>query len=109
MQIVVKNDVIMATHEDWQPKIAEKYPDCQVFWMDDPPIEYLAQGIDPRSPAQKAEYYKDQRRRAYPAIGDQLDEIFKAIVALPADNPLKVALSPWLGALQAVKDAYPKP
>lgn len=109
MQIVTKDGVILATHEDWQPKIDTKYPGCEVFWMDDPPIEYLAQGLDPRSPAQKAEYYKDQRRRAYPPVGDQLDKIFKGISALAADHPLKVALSSWLSALQAVKDAYPKP
>ena len=41
-----------------------------------------------------------QRDREYPAIGDQLDMIFKSGVLDGTD---------WAAAIQAVKDAHPKP
>jgi predicted phosphoribosyltransferase len=40
------------------------------------------------------------RQDAYPAIGDQLDMIFKSGVLDGTD---------WAAAIQAVKDAHPKP
>ena len=43
--------------------------------------------------------YAESRRNAYPAIGDQLDDLFKAGV-FSADMS---------SAIQAVKDLYPKP
>ena len=42
--------------------------------------------------------YRDKRKAEYPAIGDQLDALFKAGV-FPAD---------MAATIQAVKDKYPK-
>jgi hypothetical protein len=47
---------------------------------------------------QKTQYQQD-RKQAYPSIGDQLDALYKAGL-FPADMAAKI---------KAVKDAYPKP
>ena len=75
-----------------------------------------AEGIIPFTPEEEAEWvaeeaasaakqaalakieYQRQRATEYPAIGDQLDALFKAGV-FPAD---------MAAAIQAVKDKYPK-
>lgn len=44
--------------------------------------------------------YQRDRRAEYPSIGDQLDMIFKSGVLDGSD---------WAAAIQAVKDAHPKP
>lgn len=44
--------------------------------------------------------YIDNRLAEYPSIGDQLDMIFKSGVLDGSD---------WAAAIQAVKDAHPKP
>lgn len=41
--------------------------------------------------------YKEQRRKAYPSIPDQLDKIFHE------------GLDAWKAEIQAIKDLYPKP
>lgn len=50
------------------------------------------------------EKYKDDRRKAYPAIGDQLDMLWHSMDTL--EIPKSVA---FYDALKAVKDAHPKP
>lgn len=47
-----------------------------------------------------AQQYQRNRQAAYPSIGDQLDMIFKSGVLDGSD---------WAAAIQAVKDAHPKP
>jgi hypothetical protein len=46
-----------------------------------------------------AEFYKIERAKAYPSIGDQLDALFHAGVFPPE----------MAAEIQAVKDRYPKP
>jgi hypothetical protein len=46
-----------------------------------------------------AEFYRLQRAKAYPAIGDQLDALFHAGVFPPE----------MAAQIQAIKDLYPKP
>lgn len=51
-----------------------------------------------RNQKKKAQFqYKEQRANAYPAIEDQLDEIYHNGVAA------------WKVTIKAVKDTYPKP
>ena len=45
----------------------------------------------------EANKYKDQRRRAYPTIEDQLDTIYHE------------GIDAWKAEIKAVKDANPKP
>ena len=45
----------------------------------------------------EANKYKDQRRRAYPTIEDQLDKIYHE------------GIDAWKAEIKAVKDANPKP
>ena len=72
MQLVLKNGLVVATHEDEQ-NVASLYPGCEVATYagisspGDP---------DPRTNEEKETYYMDQRRAAYPPIGDQLDMMF---------------------------------
>ena len=59
--------------------------------------------------AEQAEYvakekYKDDRRRAYPEIGDQLDLLYKDMLADKGDKT-----GDWFKAVQKVKTDIPKP
>ena len=47
--------------------------------------------------------YQAKRKRKYPAIGDQLDNLYKDILAGKVDSTGEFAK-----AIKAVKDAYPK-
>jgi hypothetical protein len=48
--------------------------------------------------------YADNRAIAYPSIGDQLDLLYKDMVAGKGDST-----GEWFKAVKAVKDANPKP
>ena len=48
--------------------------------------------------------YAQQRRNAYPPIGDQLDMLYKDIVAGKVDTT-----GTWATHIKSVKDANPKP
>lgn len=48
--------------------------------------------------------YRDERVRAYPSIGDQLDMLYKAM-----DRGEIPKSKEFYNAIKAVKDAYPKP
>lgn len=52
--------------------------------------------------------YPIARRGAYPAIGDQLDAIWKALATMPPESVPEPARS-MLAKIQAVKDRYPAP
>lgn len=56
------------------------------------------------SAAKPTPAYDQQRRLAYPSVGDQLDMLWHAMNAgqLPPAEP-------WYTAVKAVKDQYPKP
>lgn len=47
--------------------------------------------------------YKDQRRFEYPSIGDQLDNLYKDILAGKVD-----ATGEFAKAIKTIKDKYPK-
>ena len=64
--------------------------------------EAEADANDVASAAAEAEYiakekYKDDRRAAYPEIGDQLDDIYHN------------GIDGWKSTIKVVKDKYPKP
>tara|TARA_B100000287_G_scaffold299438_1_gene282603 strand:- start:472 stop:768 length:297 start_codon:yes stop_codon:yes gene_type:complete len=47
--------------------------------------------------------YKDQRKFEYPSIGDQLDDLYKDILAGKVD-----ATGEFAKAIKTIKDKYPK-
>ncbi len=52
----------------------------------------------------KSKDYVNKRKSAYPSIGDQLDLLYKDMVAGKGDST-----GEWFKAVKAVKDANPKP
>ena len=71
--------------------------------------EAEADANDVASAAAEAEYiakekYKDDRRAAYPVIGDQLDLLYKDMLADKGDKS-----GDWFKAVQKVKTDIPKP
>lgn len=50
--------------------------------------------------------YQEDRAKAYPIVGDQLDLLYHAI---DGDSDLKTKFADFHTALKAVKDANPKP
>ena len=96
MQAVLKDGFVVAIHEDEQ-SITGLYPGCLIIRTErtvgpsDP---------DPRTDDEKAVAYRDQRRIAYPPIGDQLDMIYWDQI-----NGTTV----WRDTITAVKTAHPKP
>lgn len=55
----------------------------------------------------KANKYRDDRTAEYPAVGDQLDMMWKALEAIRENFPPEVAV--MLDSIQAVKAKHPKP
>jgi hypothetical protein len=101
MQMIIKDGIIVATHEDSQV-VAGKYPGCEcISWnkplpvreICDPPLQ------DPRTKEDKAAAYRDKRRVAYPSVQDQLDMLYHDTV----NNTYT-----WMAAIKAVKQQYPK-
>ena len=80
------------------------------FDKDGKAVSLVQSAIDSARTTLNAEYaavkYRDDRRDAYPEIGDQLDNIYKAI---DADSDLKTKFAAFHAAIKAVKDAHPKP
>ncbi len=57
-----------------------------------------------------AERVAQDRRAAYPDVGDQLDAVFKLALALrEAGIPLPPETLAWLDTVAAIKRAHPKP
>lgn len=50
--------------------------------------------------------YREARRAEYPALGDQLDLLYRYFSTLPDLPP---PLQDWVDQCQAVKTRYPKP
>lgn len=54
--------------------------------------------------------YAAARRADYPAVGEQLDAVFKLASFLAETGALLPAeVHTWVQQIQAVKDRYPKP
>lgn len=74
-----------------------------ITWYDTqnsiPTPEEIAAEIARLQAEYDAEFYRLQRARAYPSIGDQLDALFHAGIFPPE----------MAAEIQAVKDQYPKP
>lgn len=74
-----------------------------IEWLDTENSQPTESEIQTEITRLQAEYdanaYKTNRKREYPAIGDQLDALYKA-GAFPDDMAAKI---------KAVKDKYPKP
>jgi len=102
MQLIVKHGVVVATHRDEQD-VRSLYPGCQIVSYDGPlpAAEPLSGPIpDPRTEEEKRTAYRDQRRQAYPLLGDQLDMIYWDRI-----NGTKV----WQDTIHSIKAQYPKP
>jgi hypothetical protein len=95
MQLVLRNGVILATHDDGQ-QLRGLYPGCLI-------VNYNGNAtpgdVDPRSNEEKSRAYRDQRRLAYPPLEDQLDMIYWDKIN---------GTSIWRDAIAAVKTRYPK-
>ena len=96
MQLVLRDGVVFATHADDQ-RLAELYPGLEIVTS---AISCKPGDPDPRTDAEKAVVYRDQRRLAYPALADQLDMLYHDQV-----NGTTV----WKDTIAAVKTANPKP
>lgn len=99
-QLVIQNGLVIAIHAEDQHLVG-KYPDCEVVLYDgDFVLDFAKDRSDPRTEEQKLLAYRDQRRLAYPPIGDQLDMIYWDQV-----NETTI----WPDTIAAVKAQYPKP
>ena len=96
MQLVLRDGRVLATHKDGQ-QLAGLYPGCEIVTS---AVPCQRGDVDPRSAAERAAVYRDQRRLQYPALADQLDMIYHDSV-----NGTTV----WKDTIAAVKAAYPKP
>lgn len=101
IQLVIKNGYVLAIHPRDQ-NLQGLYPECEI-------VEYaksLAEvppgtlQLDPRTEDEKLLAYRDQRRLAYPLIGDQLDMIYWDQI-----NETTI----WQNTIAAVKALYTKP
>lgn len=98
MQLVIKNGVVIATHDDSQ-NISSLYQDCEIVFVEENiAIEYGVT-IDPRNEEEKKKSYRDKRRCVYPSFGDQLDMIYHDIVD---------GTSTWIDAIAKIKNKFPK-
>ena len=95
MQLILKNNRVVATHEDHQD-VASLYPGCEI-------VSYAGSAqpgdLDPRSDEEKKLVYRDKRRTAYPPLADQLDMIYHDQV-----NGTTI----WRDTIAVVKNQYPK-
>lgn len=96
MQLIIKNGKVIATHPDYIRLTQEQYLGCEIiFWKGQMNLE----DDDPRTEKEKREYYKVQRRMAYPSIEDQLDLMYWDQVN-GTEN--------WVIAIAIIKAKYPK-
>ncbi len=102
MQLIIKDDKILATHENHQD-VTHLYPNTECIQWDEP-IEMLppmeGPTPDPRTEQQKKDAYLDKRRVAYPSCEDQLGMLYH-------DTLNKTTI--WVDAIMAIKEQYPKP
>lgn len=96
MQLVIKDGRVVATHKDHQ-EVAGLYPGCEVVLY----ARHVNPGDpDPRTDAEKAAVYRDQRCVVYPSVPDQLDMIYHDQVD---------GTTVWKDTIAAVKNQFPKP
>jgi len=75
----------------------------KITWLNNTPVisneDILAKQVELKT-AYDAKQYQRDRKKAYPHIGDQLDMQY---------HDKKDGTTTWEDAVQAVKDAHPKP
>tara|TARA_R100000049_G_C1919426_1_gene64969 strand:+ start:194 stop:514 length:321 start_codon:yes stop_codon:yes gene_type:complete len=102
-KIISIGQAIVAIKEDAQTSILGDDIN-RITWHDDNPTNITNQQILDKQAELQADYdakqYQRDRAKAYPAIGDQLDMQYWDKI----NNT-----STWQDAVQAVKDAHPKP
>ncbi|MCK9437127.1 MAG: hypothetical protein M0Q12_07975 [Synergistaceae bacterium] len=100
MQLVIKDNKIIATHTNEQV-VAHLYPGCEcILW--ERPLKFNGFEVDdndPRTEDEKKQAYRDKRRIEYPTLRDQLDMIY---------HDIKNNTTTWLEAIEEVKAKYPK-
>lgn len=74
MQLVLKNDIVIATHPDNIRVSEDKYPGCDIVFYDGTVSDLPC--ADLRTDEEKQEMYRSKRKLRYPEIGDQLDMIY---------------------------------
>ena len=102
MQLIIKNGIVIATHEDGQV-VANRYPDSEcVTWDKELPVQgpFDPPLCDPRSDKEKELAYMDKRRVAYPSVQEQLGMLYHDMVD---------GTETWVEAIEKVKQQYPKP
>ncbi len=95
--IVLRDGIVIATHDDKIKITTDLYPGCEIYSTD---IPCNPGDPDPRTLTEISLAYQDQRRLEYPDVEDQLDMIYW-------DQLNKTTT--WIDALTAVKNKYPKP
>jgi len=98
------------------PVVTAPLPDGHIFTHDGPP-EYLVEGETvirrfpsrPPSNEEATALARQERGRAYPLVGDQLDALWKGLQAYQEREPLPADTAEMLAAIQSVKETYPKP
>ena len=101
MQLIIKDDYIIAYHENHQD-IAHLYPDYECILWDEPLVFNTPEEgptPDPRTEQQKLDKYKDKRRVAYPSVEEQLDMMF---------HDAEDGTTTWVDAINDIKIKYPK-
>jgi len=102
MQLIIKNGIVIATHEDGQV-VANSYPDSEcVTWDKELPVQgpFYPPLRDPRSDEEKKLVYLDKRRVAYPSVQEQLDMLYHDMVN---------GTETWVQEIEKVKQQYPQP
>ena len=88
-----------------RPTTEAEYDAANIQWGDgETPMAWA--DVQTKIAELEALEYKEDREKAYPKIGDQLDNLWHAI---DADADLKTKFATFYNAIKAVKDAHPKP
>ena len=86
--------------QDWGPTVFDSYADLKKNWRGDkdcPTEDALNTAISEVEADEAKVKYKSDRATEYPAIRDQLDDIYHN------------GIDGWKSTIKAVKDKYPKP
>lgn len=94
MQLIIKDNKVVAIHPDNIRITQDQYPGCEIIFGRGNPGD-----DDPRTEGEKKQNYKDQRRLEYPTIEEQLDLMYWDQVNGTAE---------WQKAIKTIKDKYPK-
>jgi len=101
--MILLADAVLAIKSDAEVNISGEDV-TTIVWLDGNPTNITNQQILDKHAELQADYdakqYQRDRKKAYPDIGDQLDMQY---------HDKKDGTTTWEDAVQAVKDAHPKP